>query len=182
MSRKKSRTEDRIGIPKSKAPRVINTVEKPKARSGNKPGTRQKLAEAILASTKKQKQDPRSGSKKPIDLSKYVQGQEDAQDNQGPVTAKVTIVEPVKYRTPQAEFEAIEADNDLEMLLEKQEVGKLKAAEQAYVDKMTARYRVLCELMGIDVDEYTQDSIEENEQEDDPFAKLDAIKMDDFKD
>ncbi|MFT4652922.1 MAG: ribosome assembly protein YihI (activator of Der GTPase) [Kangiellaceae bacterium] len=182
MSRKKSRKEDRIGIPKSNAPRVINTVEKPKAKSGNKSGTRQQLAEAILASARKKKLDPRSGSKTPIDLSKYVPNEQQDQGSQGAGIAKVTAVEPIKYKTPQAELDAIEADKNLEVLLEKQEIGKLKASEQAYVDKMTARYRVLCELMGINVDEYSPDTSQESDHEDDPFSKLDAIKIDDFRD
>lgn len=182
MSRKKSRKEDRIGIPKSNAPRVINTVEKPKAKSGNKSGTRQQLAEAILASARKKKLDPRSGSKKPIDLSQYTPNEQNDQDSHGADIARVTTVEPIKYKTPQAELEAIEADKTLEVLLEKQEVGKLKASEQAYMDKITARYRTLCELMGINVDEYSQDTHQENNQKDDPFSTLDAIKMDDFKD
>jgi ribosome assembly protein YihI (activator of Der GTPase) len=176
MSRKKSRTEDRIGIPKSNAPRSINTVERPKAKTGNKSGSRQQIAEAILASNRKKKQDPRTGSKKPIDLSKYAHGQQETVD------ANVVSAEPVKYKTPQAELDAIEANKELETLLEKQEIGKLTAKEQGYVDKMSARYATLCELVGIDVDEYTQDADQKNDEEDDPFAKLDAIKLDDFKD
>ena len=88
----------------------------------------------------------------------------------------------MKYKTPQEELAAIEADEQLEAFLEKRENGTLKTSERDYIDKMTARYKVLCELTGIDVDSYTSDTFDETDLEDDPFAKLDAIKMDDFKD
>jgi ribosome assembly protein YihI (activator of Der GTPase) len=175
MPRKKSRKVGRIGIPKSNEPRTINTAERPKTKKGNKSGSRQQIAESILASAKKEKKDPRSGSKEPIDLSKYTPGHE-------PQAKTKVEAEPIKYKTPQEELDAIEADTELEALLEKQDLGKLKASEQAYVDKVTARYRVLCELMGIDVDSFNEDDDIENEHEDDPFSKLDAIKLDDYKD
>jgi hypothetical protein len=182
MPRKKSRTEDRIGIPKSNVPRVNTTVEKPKTKSGNKSGTRQQLAEAILASNKRRSQDPRSGSKKPIDLTKYAKDGQDPLNTHGKMTSSLSAAENIKYKTPQAELNAIEADKELEVLLEKQEGEILTSWEQAYVDKMTARYRILCELLGIDVDDYSEDELSENKKEDDPFANLDAIKIDDFKD
>jgi ribosome assembly protein YihI (activator of Der GTPase) len=136
------------------------------------------LAEAILASAKHKSVDPRTGSKKPIDLSKYAKEQSTDSAEHG----KISAVETIKYKTPQAEFDAIEADEKLEALLEKREEGKLSAAENAYVNKMTARYKVLCELMGIDVDDYANDNQGETKLDDDPFAALDAIKMDDYKD
>lgn len=178
MSRKKSRKVGRIGIPKSNEPRVLTAPERPKTKSGNKSGSRQQIAESILAANKKEKQDPRKGSKVAIDLSKYAPGQSKRSNSQ--VTKNP--VEAVVYKTPQAELDAIENDTVLEGLLEKQDAGKLTATEQAYVDKMSARYAVLCELMGIDVDEYRNNDNQENDDEDDPFAKLNAIKLDDFKD
>lgn len=178
MTRKKSRTETRIGIPKTNAPRVHKTLERPKAKSGNKSGSRQQLAEAILASAKHKNVDPRAGSKKPVDLSKYTKEQSSDSAEHG----KISTVETIKYKTPQAEFDAIEADEKLEALLEKREEGKLSAAENAYVNKMTARYKILCDLMGIDVDDYANNTPNETNLDDDPFAALDAIKMDDFKD
>lgn len=182
MSRKKSRTEDRIGIPKTNAPRVHTTVEKPKTKSGNKSGTRQQLAEAILASQRKRNHDPRTGSKTPIDLSKYAKNGKKDNSEQGKITASSVDSDPIKYKTPQAEIDAIEADKDLEALLEKNEIGKLTKAEQAFVDKMTARYKILCELVGIDVDDYDDTTQAQSDLDDDPFSKLDAIKIDDFKD
>lgn len=173
MPRKKSRKVGRIGIPKSNEPRPKKVEERPKAKKGNKSGSRQQMAESILASAKKEKKDPRSGSKQAIDLSKYAKGQKPQE--------KTKVPEKVVYKTPQEELNAIENDTELEALLEKQELGTIKASEQAYVDKVTARYRVLCELMGIDVDDYDQDAEKVFDDEDDPFAKLDAIKMDDFK-
>lgn len=180
MSRKKSRTENRIGIPKSTVPRVHTTIERPKTKSGNKPGSRQRLAEEILAAAKKKSTDPRAGSKKPIDLSKYAKNKDG--NAHGKSTLSTQDNTPVKYKTPQAELAAIEADEQLEALLEKREEGTLTSTERDYVEKMTARYKVLCELTGVDVDGYTSQTFDETDTEDDPFAKLDAIKMDDYKD
>lgn len=176
MTRKKSRKIGQIGIPKANTPRPVKTEDRTRTKKGNKSGTRQLLTEIRPDSNKNAQTDSKVGSKKAIDLSKYEPG------NLANNKAKAQDSEPVKYKTPKDEFDAIESDKKLEALLEKQENGKLTASETAYVESKTSRYRDLCELMGIDVDEYNDDAEEEIEHEDDPFAKLDAIKLDDYKD
>ncbi len=180
---KKSRKVGRIGIPKSDRPRQdqsdrANETSQGRVnrKSGNKSGTRQQLKHANQAANKNDKQDDRVGSKKPIDLNKYKAGGKVAV----PKEKKVVV-----YKTPQAEIEAIENNQELEVLLEKQIDGKLTASEQSYVDTLTTRYRELCDLVGIEVDEYIDDDEslqQEIDDQDDPFSKLDAIKIDDYKD
>jgi ribosome assembly protein YihI (activator of Der GTPase) len=176
MTRKKSRKIGQIGIPKANTPRPVKTEDRTRTKKGNKSGTRQQMTELRPDTNKNSQTDRKLGSKKAIDLSKYEAGKQSNNKTKTPDS------EPVKYETPQAELDAIESDIKLEALLEKREIGKLTGSEQTYVDTKTSRYRDLCELMGIDVDEYNDDAEEEIEQEDDPFAKLDAIKLDDFKD
>lgn len=181
--RKKSRKVGQIGIPKSNIPRRpakeidASPTAKSNKHKGNKSGSRQQIAEAILKGNQKAKVDPKVGSKTPIDLSAYKPGQQKVKQ------VKVPVV--VKYNTPQEELEAIENNLELEQLLEKQLKQDLNKTEQAFVDKHTARYRVLCEIMGIDIDENDDsdnNELDEYAAEDDPFAKLDAIKLDDYKD
>ena len=179
---KKSRKGGRIGIPKTDIPRherdkpLEKSQVKVNKKRGNKSGSRQQLAELASNSTKNEKQDVRIGSKKAIDLNKYKPGAKVAT----PKIAKEAV-----YKTPQEELEAIENNQALEALLEKQIDSKLTKDEQVLVDKLTSRYRELCDIVGIEVDEYLDDDgsvTQGNTDEDDPFAKLDAIKLDDFKD
>lgn len=174
---KKSRKVGKIGISKVISPRPVKTRPdqaegKGKNTSGNKSGTRQNIQNPASDQNNKQKKDAKVGSKKPIDLEKYTAGAKST-----PAKVEQTQTE-VKYKTPQDELDAIENNTELDALLEKQLEHTLSKSEKAYVDKMTKRYSDLCELMGISVD----DDEEENEDSDDPFAGLDAIRLDDFKD
>lgn len=174
MTRKKSRKIGQIGVPKANTPRPVKTEDRTRTKKGNKSGTRQQLTEVNPATIKNAQKNQKLGSKVAIDLSKYKSGVQTSHKTKEPEN------KPLSFKTPQEELDAIEGDKELEALLEKQEIGKLTAAEQTFVNIKTSRYRELCELMGIDVDEYNEDA--EKEIEDDPFAKLDAIKIDDFKD
>jgi ribosome assembly protein YihI (activator of Der GTPase) len=175
---KKSRKVGKIGVSKVDSPRPVKTRPKagegkPKNTRGNKSGTRQQVALAQNDSNGKQKQDPKIGSKQAIDLDKYKSGKAPKQAKAEQAAEPETV-----YKTPQAELDAIENNQELDALLEKQLNQSLSKSEQAFVNKMTDRYRILCDLLGISVDEDDQ----ENDTMDDPFASLDAIKLDDFKD
>lgn len=174
---KKSRKVGKIGISKVNSPRPVKTRPdqaegKGKNTRGNKSGTRQNIQNPMSEQNNKQKKDAKVGSKTPIDLDKYKPGAKST-----PAKAEQIQTE-IKYKTPQEELEAIENNTELDALLEKQLNQALSKSEKAYVEKMTKRYSDLCELLGISVD----DDEEENEDSDDPFASLDAIKLDDFKD
>lgn len=176
--RKKSRKVGLIGVRKENWPERPPKREKTPNSStskGNKSGTRQQEGQVVQQQTTKVKVDPKIGSKKPIDLNAYKPGAKKKD-----VTTKKAS-KPVKYKTPQEELDAIENNAELEALLDKQTTSELSASEMAFVEKMTSRYQDLCALMGIEVDN-SDDEIHQTAEEDDPFAKLDAIKLDDYKD
>lgn len=169
MGKKKSRKVGQIGIPKSNIPREITTVEKPKMKNGKKPGSRQQTVKTKTSELKTPK-NPKLGSKTPIDLGKYTARYKSKRPDTAPST--------IKYKTPHDEIAAIENDSKLDLLLEKQAEQTLSQAELAYVTKLTNRYQQLCDLVGIEIEPESK----ENEQDVDPFASLDAIKLEDFKD
>jgi len=155
---KKSRKVGKIGITKKEAPITSKINNKHKTNKGNKPGSRQvDTPFAAKVTVSRSKTDPRIGSKRKIDLSKY--------DEKGSVAQKPL--------SPLDELNAIENDEKLEYLLEKQENNQLTSIEKKYVNDRLMRHRDLCELLGIS---------EETDDEYDPFAALDAIKLEDFKD
>lgn len=164
---KKSRKGGPIGVPKSvkdgknKRPAPVERVKK---RKGLTPGSRNNVEQKSTSTTvNSQPKDKRVGSKKPIALV---------------VTEKPkpSIQTPKrKYATPAQEMAALEADPRFNDLLDQLDDGvKLKDADQQWLDSALARHKILCDLLGI--------KPEENEQEDDPFAQLDAIRLDDFND
>lgn len=153
---KKTRKVGLIGVRKDpdRKPRV--TVPQGKKKGKGKPSGTRNAAEQpkTRSGGKKSMQDPRHGSKRPIQLIK---------------------TETRKYATPAEELAALEADNRLASLLDKldQDVS-ISRTEQQYVDEKMERHRILCELLGIDADD-------EEDDRNDPYADLDAISMDDFK-
>ncbi|AWL10524.1 Der GTPase-activating protein YihI [Saliniradius amylolyticus] len=112
----------------------------------------------------KTKADPRLGSKKPIPLNPTPEPKAEA---------------PARFYSPKEELAAIENDQRLEQLLDKEEQGQsLAADEQAYMDKQLQRHAKLCQLLGIDL-EAEEDSNDKNDE--DLLDKLDPRHLDDFK-
>lgn len=174
---KKTRKVGKIGVSKADKPespkrssKSTAVTSKNRKTSGNKSGTRQQIAEAANIRVNKPKVDPKIGSKTPIDINKYRNGNKEKNKLE---SAK----DKPRYNTPQDELEAIENNKELERLLEKQQNASLSKTELIYVENLTSRYQKLCEMLGIDTTE--EDEIE---TEDDPFRQLDAIKLEDFKD
>ncbi|MFT5276823.1 MAG: ribosome assembly protein YihI (activator of Der GTPase) [Glaciecola sp.] len=169
MANKKSRKGGPIGIPKSSIPIVRTPSDRTRKTSGNKPGTRNSEIETQIYRAHKARKDPRVGSKKPVDLLRHKN------------LASTKPAEPeIKYQTPKHELDAIEADEQLQILLDKQESKALSKAEQEYVDVKLARHLVLCGLLGIDPEEGLEP--EDIEQESDPITSLNAFSIDDFTD
>lgn len=162
MGRKKSRKVGLIGVRKTDAPRVKKEARKPKKTKGNVAGSRQTVAEQTTTQGQKQKRDPRIGSKKPIDLKRHLSKELPK------ATAKP------KFKTPRQELNAIEDDQKLQDLLDKQETKALTKTESDYVTAQLARHKVLCDLLGI--------SLEENVEDNDPLDDFEAITIDDYKD
>lgn len=172
---KKSRKVGQIGVPKSNnqrdqgSKRLKTKHQKPKNRKGLKPGNRQHLAENDVKTTAKQKSDTRIGSKKLVNLDKYKSPDNVSSKTNSPIVKK-------RFHSPVEELEAIENNKTLESLLVKQEKTRLTPEEAQFVERLTSRYAELCEMLGIDTEE------SESEEDIDPFANLDAIKLDDYKD
>ncbi|MEG3765824.1 Der GTPase-activating protein YihI [Alteromonas sp. 14N.309.X.WAT.G.H12] len=166
---KKSRKIGLIGVrkdpdfkPEERKNKGKVNAPKSKRRLGNPAGSRNSL-ENTQKSDKPTKvnQDPRHGSKKPVPLIKT------------PVKTQAQK----KYATPAEELAALEADTKLSTLLDKLDSNKaISKAEQQYVDEKMARHRILCDLLGI------TEFDDEDEENDDPLAQLDAISLDEFKD
>jgi len=166
---KKSRKVGKIGITKTETPRKPKRAPsvKSKTTAGNKSGSRQQVAfENASNKGSKQQGDHRIGSKKAINLGKY--------QEKSAIHAKKQ-----RYQSPQQELDAIEQDIKLEQLLAKKEAGRLNVEEKAYLDSSLKRHKELCDILKLDIE------LEETEEivaEIDPYAQLDAIKMDDYKD
>ncbi|WP_100644159.1 Der GTPase-activating protein YihI [Alteromonas facilis] len=159
---KKSRKGGPIGVSKSPENRSTPQPRKPKRKKGKAPGSRHNVEQSTTqASVQNANTDKRLGSKKPVPL----------------IVTKSPAVKPQakKYATPRQELAALEANERFNLLLDQLENGDtLSQEEQAWLDKQLARHQVLCELLGI--------KVEEESEEDDPFAQLDAIRLDDFND
>ena len=166
---KKSRKGGPIGVAKTSnesSPKVKKSPPPPrsKKKKGNSPGSRhsetttKKVVSSSTGST-----DKRIGSKKPIPLiveSKKPQSQ----------------IKKRKFATPAQELAALEADSRFNRLLDKLDDEQvLNSEDQQWLDAQLARHRVLCDLLGI------KDETEEQDDAGDPFAQLDAIRMDDFE-
>ena len=181
---KKSRKVGKIGVSKANSPKPSKssknrneiTGAKTNKKKGNKAGSRQQIAQSTQEGKSKANKNTKVGSTQAIDLSKYKSG---ATPESKPHSAAI------KYKSPADELAAIESDTKLDALLEKQDSETLSKAEAAYVAKMSQRYQDLCELLGIDTSDSEAnetDLAEEKQEADDPFDRLDAIKLDDFKD
>ena len=108
---------------------------KAKKRKGKPSGSRNSIvASSSKLSNKDSKSDPRLGSKKPVNLF---------------ASKKPKTSSKPRYATPQAELLAIENDPMLLKIMDKLdgEVA-LSKQEQHEFNRLTARHKVLCELIG----------------------------------
>ncbi|AEF01573.1 MULTISPECIES: Der GTPase-activating protein YihI [Alteromonas] len=165
---KKSRKVGLIGVRKDPdrkpGQKRLESTPRPKKHKGKPAGSRHNVEQGENGTSKRREnQDPRLGSKKPIPL----------------VVKKTTITTPTqkqKFATPSEELAALEADQRLASLLDKLDDDKqLTKEQQSYVDEKMARHRILCDLLGIVEDD------DEDDDEMDPLDDLDAIDINDFK-
>lgn len=165
--KKKSRKVGQIGTPKITSNARKPTEPRFKKHKGKPAGTRNSEATTTNSSNyTKVSNDPRHGSKKPIDL--FAETSKD----------KKKSAPKIKHFSPAKELEAIEQDTHFSTLLEKVELGKkLSKEEQNFVDKSLARHKVLCGLLGLN------DTPEEsnNANEEDLYSGFESINIDDYK-
>ncbi|TKB46824.1 Der GTPase-activating protein YihI [Thalassotalea mangrovi] len=186
MSRsKKSRKEG--ALMKAILPKRTPKVEKEKRirkKTGNKSGSRQ---DASLQNDKKSKlssspQDPRLGSKKPIALgvseSTHPKPPK-APKQQEAAIAPIRVVD--NTDSLEQELLAIENDENLQLLAERDEAGEiLSETEQARLQSAMTRYQELVALLGLEQEE---EIFEEDTQisEDALWDKLDDYDFSDYE-
>ncbi|MEW9797868.1 Der GTPase-activating protein YihI [Alteromonas sp. CYL-A6] len=162
--KKKTRKIGLIGVRKDPDHKPIaKPSRRKKAPKGKPAGNRHNVEQSGKPASrgKALPQDPRTGSKKPVPLVKASETTPASQKR--------------RYATPSEELAALEADARLIALLDKLDSGdKLTREQQHYVDEKMERHRILCELLGIDASD-------DDEEDTDPMASLDAISIDDYK-
>lgn len=167
MASKKTRKIGQIGAradkEKHKAQRATSSGRKRKV-TGLPAGSRHSAADNASGTEMKVQKDPRLGSKKPIALVKAELS-----------TTPKPLPKP-RFHSPQAELDALENDGQLQALLDRLDAGKaISSSEQKYVEDKMARHQILCELLGLDLEQ------DDADDDDDPMNKLDARYLDDYK-
>lgn len=131
-----------------KPSRAKAPAKAPQKTKGRKPGSRFNVAKSTdqtSGSRGKSVDDPRFGSKKPIQLIRPEQLAEASK----PVFDRKAAL---------AELSAIENDERLQVLLDRADEGdELSAAEARYVEERTERFAQLAELLGIEIDDSDDD-------------------------
>jgi len=155
--------------------------KKPKKHKGKKAGSRQLEATKTntRASHNNQRKDSRVGSKKPIELIKLTEKSTDQPNPTQKVSKTMPSVRVIDNSTEELEQEiyAIEEDERLQQILEKQEQeSALTEQEVEYYNEKMDRHQTLRELLGWDDDE----SIEEEQVQSSEDALWDKLDNPDF--
>ncbi|MDM7859354.1 Der GTPase-activating protein YihI [Alteromonas sp. ASW11-36] len=167
---KKSRKGGPIGVAKApkdwqSKPQRPSKPTRVKKHKGKAPGSRHNVdTKPQAAGNQKTVTDKRIGSKKPVPLVVKA------------TSEPIQKIEKRKYATPAQELAALEANERFNYLLDQLEDGAiLKDDDRKWIDAQLERHQVLCDLLGIK-------ESDDEDQDNDPFAQLDAIRIDDFKD
>ncbi|MBD1582400.1 Der GTPase-activating protein YihI [Pseudoalteromonas sp. S16_S37] len=144
--------------------------QRTKKYKGAKPGSRNAQEAKVNQETvtAKGNKDSRVGSKKPIPLVATEQTQEQHQPVlQRHLQPQVELKKVKPVLSPEQELEQLENDERLMELLERHERGELLTGKDAkYFNRSVARHQELCELLGLEEDEFEEQDI----IEDDPLA------------
>lgn len=178
--------------PKLSKAELANVEKRVRKKTGKKPGNRQQEAEQKKHSTKAstQARDPRIGSKTPIALGgganvEQAKSAKSKPNEQQPIAA-IRFAEPAKDMTQDLnqELAAIEADEQLQVILAKQEDDiALTEQEVDYYNQLMERHQEISEELGLD-EESDEDEFQNNTRsEDDLWDKLDKAsdKFTDFE-
>ncbi len=133
-----------------------------KKHKGAKPGSRNApVTDTLAGGSDKKPQDKRVGSKKPVPL--VIEPQEtqiELKRHLKPQVELKTVSMP--ELTPEQELAELEQDERLLKLVERHEQGELlKGKDAKYFNAKIARHQVLCELLGIEDDEFEEDEFEQ---------------------
>lgn len=170
---KKSRKIGLIGVRKSPDFKRVEKEKRNKKVLGKPAGNRnnQPLASDGSAKTKINN-DPRLGSKKPVDL--YAQA-----------TSLEKVKPKIKFITPEQELANIENDEKLSLLINKLDSGQdVDRASQSYIDEKWKRHKQLCKMLGINDDSVDNDKSngDEESNEDDLLATFERINVNKLND
>ncbi len=170
--------------PKLSKTELANVEKRVRKKTGKKPGNRQQEALQKKSSTNanSQSQDPRIGSKKPIDLG-FVANKAQIKTSK-PQAKEQQSVAAIRYAEPAQDLTqalaAIEADEQLHTILAKQE-GDIALTEQEvdYYNQLMERHQKLTEQLGIDEESNENEVFKNISSEDELWDKLDK-SGDDF--
>lgn len=153
--------------------------KKLKNRKGNPAGTRH---QDVLKDTNKKRVsrtvDPRTGSKVALDLSKYALGNEAdlASHASLPAELSTTKMDFNTRKSLEKELLKLETAAKLERVLGKVDDGvEISAEEQEYLDITLARIEELYELLGIELEEEPEQTIDDEDE--DPLSGRDNDLM-----
>jgi len=180
--------------PKLSKAELANVEKRVRKKTGKKPGNRQQEAEQKKNSTKAnaQARDPRIGSKTPIALGGVAKKDQTKptkvkSSEQQPIAA-IRYAEPAQDATQELsqdlyqELAAIEADEQLQVILAKQEDDiALTEQEVDYYNQLMERHQTLTEQLGFDEESDEEELQQSTRSEDDLWDKLDKAS-DDFTD
>ncbi|MBG22768.1 MAG: hypothetical protein CMF22_04830 [Idiomarinaceae bacterium] len=156
--KKKTRKTGPLAAPKKSKEELKRSSPEPTKHKGKgkKPGSRFNVASGASKAPKagsKAADDPRFGSKKPIQLVSA----------NAPVTP-ATAQPRLDQTTLEAELRSLENDPELQRLLAAIEDGEdLSASEEAYVDERTERFEQLAEQLGLTLDDDEDDDWEDSD-------------------
>ncbi len=176
--------------PKLSKAELANVEKRVRKKTGKKPGNRQQEAEQKKNSTKAnaQARDPRIGSKTPIALggvAKKAQTKPSkAKSSEQQPIAAIRYAEPAQdiNQDLSQELAAIEADEQLQVILAKQEDDiALTEQEVDYYNQLMERHQTLTEQLGLDEGNAEEEFQQNTRSEDDLWDKLDKAS-DDFTD
>lgn len=190
MSRKKkTRNPGSIFIKPTAADKdseVNKKDRKPKKFKGNAPGTKQLEGAQKKRSqpSAKVKKDPRIGSKKPILLVKEsaekTENKVTPNNNKVPDIAKVKVINSGPSIAEQ--ISAIENDEKLQAILDKQEDGDLLTeAEVSYYNEMMDKHEELADQLDDEPESDVEAVNQESLSEDDLWDKLDGSDLSKFE-
>lgn len=190
MSRtKKSRKPGSAPTAKPKLSKVelANVEKRVRKKTGKKPGNRQQEAMQVKNAEQQspKSNDPRIGSKKPIELGKTVvqsikKPSKANKTEQAPIAAIRVVNDEPEYNLAQ-ELANIEADERLQVILEKQEDELALTEEEVnYYNEMMERHQALSEKLAEDEQPEESNAQGANSAED-LWDKLDNSSLpDDF--
>ncbi len=174
MSRKKNRKGGLIGVrkdPDFKAKRVA-VPDRKKIGKGKSAGSRQQSLEKDLSVTPlKQENDPRIGSKSPVQLG--------VTTTPSSKPAKPKARTQTQALSPEQELVKLEADTRVEALIDiLDEGGKISAQEQQWLDQQLARHAELLRELGLS-EESEDEELDDDEQ---LWRSLNSSSLDQYKD